>query len=1007
MTHLKRYLFASAATIAMLLSLVAPAVAQDYTTGAIRGTVQDTAGSTISGASISINSNFGVHRTATTGADGGFLAPALPIGAYTVTISKIGFDPLADQTVTVSIGTAGNFTFTLMSAEGVIEEVFVTGTRQSSWDFNSTTIGLTVDVSELASKFPIARNLTDIALFAPGTMLGDSAFNTMTNGNLASFNGASVAENAYYMNGMNVTNFRNFTGSSVVPFEFYKQVEVKTGGYQAEFGRSIGGFVNSVSKSGSNDFHAGVTVYWGPEWLRAKRKDVEDVWNSLDSDETLNTVFEASGAIVEDRLFFFALYELRDESQVDVSSSRHSVTEDKDPFWGLKLDWVPVDGHRFEVTVWSDERTIETTDFIFNPNGLPREDITGNEIGTEVGVGFISNGGRNEIFKYTGVLTDWFTVSAMYGKNRFERTAQSTNDANPVIYERMTNPNSSTLIGSWNNTFVNAGRDGREAWRVDADFYFNMAGEHHLRVGYDTENLLAIEQQSLSGGEYFRYHYCVSETGCFNGQLAQGEEYVRHLIIDNGGSFKVKQTAFYAQDSWEVADNLTLTFGIRNETFDNRNANDETFIKVTNQWAPRLGVTWDPTGSGSDRVTAFFGRYFMPIAANTNIRMSGAETFIQEYLRHNGFANRTPGVDTPTGVDYDNPLLFQLIGDGEIPDVATIKDEKIDPLHSDEMILGYEHSFDNGWTAGVKGIYRKLSVQIDDIGINPAIVAWAVENGYEYDDVSFIIDPEVSSIVYVLANPGTDMRVATNLLEDELVWMDLTAEMLGYDAPRRIYKALEFTFSRENDGVWDLQGSYTLSSNRGNTEGVVKSDNGQDDAGLTQDFDLVGVQLNAYGPLPTEATHRLKVWGSYIVNDWLSIGGRGWVQSGRKFGCIGVLPAGTFPDPARNLYEGRYNEDYWFCNGEPTPRGSQLKSDWIFSLDLNVNITPSFAADIPGDFSIRLDIFNVLNSSAKTDLYEFGEDFAGPGIGTPNDRYGDATAYQRPRGLRLSGSWRF
>ena len=251
------------------------------------------------------------------------------------------------------------------------------GTRQGSWDFNSTTTGITVDVEELAGKVPVVRSLTDIALFAPGTMLGDTAFNSITNGLLASFSGSSVAENAYYINGMNVTNFRNFTGSSVGPFEFYDQVEIKTGGYQAEFGRSIGGFTNSVTKSGSNDFHAAATVYWGPEWGKATSKDIENNWNSLDEDDSLDLVLEASGAIIKDKLFVYGLYEFRDHEQVDVSSSRYSITRDQDPAWGVKLDWVPWEGHRFEATIWSDERSIETTDYEFNEIGLDRDQIEG------------------------------------------------------------------------------------------------------------------------------------------------------------------------------------------------------------------------------------------------------------------------------------------------------------------------------------------------------------------------------------------------------------------------------------------------------------------------------------------------------------------------------------------------------------------------------------------------------------------------------------------------------
>src|SRR3546814_7127952 len=91
---------------------------------------------------------------------------------------------------------------------------------------------------------------------------GDTTF-----GNLASLGGATVAENAYYINGLNITNFENYLGSAPVPFEFFRSVEVKTGGYQAEYGRATGGISNAASKAGTNDLTAGLHLNWEPDGL--------------------------------------------------------------------------------------------------------------------------------------------------------------------------------------------------------------------------------------------------------------------------------------------------------------------------------------------------------------------------------------------------------------------------------------------------------------------------------------------------------------------------------------------------------------------------------------------------------------------------------------------------------------------------------------------------------------------------------------------------------------------
>src|SRR5690606_20931573 len=146
--------------------------------------------------------------------------------------------------------------------------IVVTGTAIQA-PFTGTTSGVALDLEDLVKKVPVGRDLTSVVLLAPGTTKGDTAF-----GNLASIGGSSVAENAYYLNGLNTTNFDNYLGSVEVPFDFYKSVEVKSGGYPAEFGRATGGIVNAVSKSGGNEFKAAVHLNYAPDWLRSDSKDL-------------------------------------------------------------------------------------------------------------------------------------------------------------------------------------------------------------------------------------------------------------------------------------------------------------------------------------------------------------------------------------------------------------------------------------------------------------------------------------------------------------------------------------------------------------------------------------------------------------------------------------------------------------------------------------------------------------------------------------------------------------
>ena len=205
------------------------------------------------------NLGTGQKREIGVDADGNYRASALPTGKYKVTFNG------QTREVTVNIGTGTAVSFADASTLGVVE---VTGSAINPIDISSVE-STTILTSEQIAKIPVARNITNVALLAPGTVRGDAAF-----GNLASFGGSSVAENAYYVNGFNITNSFKALNFGQVPFEAIGEQQVKTGGYGAEFGRSTGGVINLVTKRGSNEFQAGGNVFYTPESLRGDRTDV-------------------------------------------------------------------------------------------------------------------------------------------------------------------------------------------------------------------------------------------------------------------------------------------------------------------------------------------------------------------------------------------------------------------------------------------------------------------------------------------------------------------------------------------------------------------------------------------------------------------------------------------------------------------------------------------------------------------------------------------------------------
>ncbi|UXI68615.1 TonB-dependent receptor [Tahibacter amnicola] len=198
-------------------------------------------------ASVTIeNTDTGLTREITADASGRFSFSQLPTGHYRVTSDG------ATRDVQVKVGTGSEVNFADKDSQK-LEAIEVTGNAINPIDVSSVESS-TVFTADQIAALPVARDISSVALLAPGTVRGDSGFESLGGGPLASFGGASVAENGYYINGFDVTNIRNFTSFANLPFEAIGEQQVKTGGYGAEFGRSLGGVINIVTKRGTNEF---------------------------------------------------------------------------------------------------------------------------------------------------------------------------------------------------------------------------------------------------------------------------------------------------------------------------------------------------------------------------------------------------------------------------------------------------------------------------------------------------------------------------------------------------------------------------------------------------------------------------------------------------------------------------------------------------------------------------------------------------------------------------------
>ena len=958
--------FAIPALVATVATVMpSNAEAQDFTNGALVGVVKTEAGTPAAGATVSIvGKTTGFKTTIKTDADGKFTLNQIPIGDYDVDIVAADGSKTSSS-VQVALGSISNYNFTTSAQQVVV----VRGKARRNLDFNRTTTGQVLDVQQVANTIPIGRSLNALAAIVPQISI-NSVFGS------PSISGASPAENIYYIDGMNVTNFRNFVGGSTIPFDFYDQLEVKTGGYNSEYGRSTGGAFIATSRSGSNTWHGGAAYYFAPKSMSNKGAvavnnldgDVATYAQQVGGDYTESN-FWLSGPLWKDHLFFFGFYSPRDDSdEKDINEGNGTrdetlTTVHKDPFYGGKLTFQLNPQQRLDYTYIKDQQDVYT------------HDVTDHEV---LANGY--EGGLTRILKYTGRFTDWFTLTAMAGSSTFDQTSQSNADLEPLILE------STGVYSSGNSAgLVASGKDYRKNYRIDADFYYNFFGHHHTKVGADKEDLFATSVSSYSGHTYYRFYGAGATCG---GYTPDGiNNCVRVRDIEGGGSFHVYNTAFYVQDDWALTDRLNLNLGFRNDTFDNRNAANLPFIKTTNQIAPRIGASYDLFGDKTTKITAFYGRYYLPIAANTNIRESGGESFTQKYYTYTGRnSDGTPILGTWLNT---NPSSY-VLEDGVVPEADTLVSQNIKPQYEDEFILGYEQHLSNGWKFGVHATYRNLANVLEDSSL-----------AYGNIDVCSYLNLATcgtfGSSNYIIGNPGQDIiiKLGPSFGADSGKTVTIPAAKLGMPHAKRFYKALEFDFERPDDGKYMLGGSLVLSQSKGNYEGGVKTDNAQADTGITQDFDEVGWVDGANGLLPNHHGYVLKAYGAYHWNDRLTFGFNGSIISPRKYGCIGYYPT---PDDGR---ADSQTLTAWYCNGVLTPRGSSFNGDWIKNLDVSASYT------IPtsyGSVKLGADIFNLLDAQGVDAYIEQGET-SGPG--TPSLNYHKPSTYQSPRYVRLSVKYSF
>ena len=992
---------------AMTVGVMAPAMAQSNATGNIYGHVDAPAGATVS----LTNTGTGLKRTVELDASGNYRVTALPQGHYRVDLIRNG-QVASTSEVDVIIGQGVNASFTA----GGVQQVQVTG-RRTRIDVSNTNNGAVFTAKELQA-LPIARNVDAIIQLAPNTTRADSRYSGG-----ASFGGGGASENAYYINGMIVTNALTQLGASELPFGAIAQAQVLTGGYGVEFGRSVGGVVNITTKSGTNKWEVGGLVSFEPDSLRETERngyypitgapenaatDGKILFNREHNKRTGKMAsLYVGGPLIQDKLFMFVAAEQTrtDREYPSLSSASTSAgttgwadrSSKTDRYLG-KFDWNITDNHRLEMTLIGDtpKTTMRMSGFNHQTgvrNGVVRSVEHYSNISTVDG----GNGGEAQVLRYTGNLTDNLTIQALYGVNKSKHINTFDGyDINQKLYQVSAPVNARAPGITYNNPQALTGfltapgaEDKTTSRRLDLEY---KLGDHTLRAGIDDNKLSSLNAGDFrAGGGLYTYRFTANPNNPISiggtrvavatgGGLGTQGYYASESIFNTVTNAYSDQSAQYIEDRWQVTKDLLVTLGLRNEQFTNKNGDNVAFLEMKDQYAPRISAAWDVYGDASLKVYGSAGRYHVQIPTHLAVRGASRSLNTIQYFTYTGVdAN-----GAPIGRKDITPAFSNNNEYNQAKDVKTLAAIDMKPTYQDEITLGFERAWSADLNFGVRGTYRTLKTTIDDFCDPRPFERYAEQKGINTDNwggfgcASF--NPgEDNSFLVDFAGTGTNhTRV------------DFSAADLGFPKAKRIYKAIDAFVEHPMRNGWYGRVNYTWSKNEGNTEGQTLSDVAQTDVAATQTWDHPELMYNAYGLLPNHREHQLKAFGVYEITPEFSVGGNALFATGRPINCIGN-------DDSVDEHVN-YGSSYRMCNGKPVPRGTAGKLPNDVRLDLNVAYKPAFLQGL----MLKADVFNVANRRVAQTVDEVYNTNA-----NVSSTYGRVISYTPPRYVRLSAEYNY
>jgi hypothetical protein len=870
--------------LAISLLLAPVAFSQSRDSGAIRGVVKDDQNVPLPGVNVTLTSpNLMGTRASVTDPDGEFRFPALPPGDYKLMLELAGFGTVVREKLRVT--TTATMTLEVqMKAAAVSEEITVTA-ESPTVDVKSTETASVTLSNEILRNIPYNQFTSDIVNLAPG-VTSDVAY------------GASQSTGiAYTMDGVNVADPDAGSAWVFSDHNIIEEAKIMGVGLPAEYGNFTGVIFNLVTKSGGNNysghFEFNFQGYQADSvfWQAMNNGAYVDEWTELTSPSSklFDINGHVGGPIIKDKLWFYiGLQYYRTQNR---PTGFAEDVDYKQPRLFFKMT--------SQISPSLNMNAMFQTTKYQGQNRGAAANVSVEACVTQDSPDWLVG------FSLTKILSPktFFDLKTNY----FEGIYYLDPEVGMAPYAHC-----NLSLGDY--------------WTESAGYYFYADRARfgtNASVTHYTEEFLGGAHEFKFGAEFersmSRNRYAYSGTG---GDLGDNIIYYDYYAYGYDGPYLAYQYMGYdlntrytrlelfLQDSWQVTKRLNVSLGMRYS----RNWGDVKYgsgtVYESSRFAPRLGFTFDILGDKSTIFKAHYGQFTEAMLASYHDRMNPDEAFLGPYTGWYWDLNRERWVE-----------MFSIEHD------AYEMDPKI------------QHPYMGQWTVGIeRELFKDTSFGVSYINRTWHNIIAPVDRAGVYEPVEYTVDDPLLHETYTLWE-RTAQTVETY---DFLLTNISTAYPYVMQTPYRKYQGFEFLFNKRFSNRWQLLASYVYSKATGNIDNGFADDIGYGGNQYDPNF-----WVNADGKLTFDATHMIKLQGSYILPLDISLSAYFRAISGNNW---------TTRVRTSRFEQGRIT---FFAE----PRGSN-EYDMLKILDLRLEKIFTLAKKYR--LGVMVDVFNVFNADTIT-----------------------------------------